>query len=218
MTDEQLNAIDAIVSAPAMARKTYCAHAHPEEELLDGMLREQGFTSYANLPCLHERRKYEKSLWLRMSDGRSAPELYVLATLKFGVLGEHARPYWLDGDSTNNVLDNVGVALGTHIPQTKRLAKNAQERYWANPVNQEKHRERARRYAAKQREILKRAKNELDPTTVQRVQDELLAPDGRRGPDDDRMLNTVPDPGDSDIMEDLDAIVRELSREEEEDF
>lgn len=212
LTDEYLDAIDAIISLPLVSRKTHCVLPHPEIDLLDPMLRELGFISYANITPYAMRKVRERSLWLRRADNRCVPELYVLASLKVGILSLNMRPFWLDADWTNNCVDNIGIAYAEPL---KREPKTAQERFFADPVNKHIHRQRMRERAAREREILKRAKEAVGKKTLKELASQILPPDGRVGPDDDRAFgHSVEAPDDSDLFIQLEQIAEAKLQQE----
>lgn len=191
MTNEQLDAIDLIISEPGViVRPTYCAQPHPEVDLFNEELRSDGFVSYAHLNPFRLRRKRERSLWVRRSDDRCVPELYALAVLRYyGVV--RTRAFWTDGDPEHNAMDNVSLATiaaiaapGKYSTITKSPSR------WNDPVGRLAHRQIAKQSAQRKRVATQVAKQALQQTDggelLDQLRKDILLPDQRKIDDDDR--------------------------------
>lgn len=202
LSEEELKSIEVIVSE---GLQVHC-EIHPEVDLLDDHLRASGFVSYALREDFRPRRPYERSMWVRRLDGRCVPELYALAALKFGVLSRDTSARWVDGHWMNKLLENVGVLhLGPSPFIDQRVARNKfgvqagtpeyRRKYYQDPVNRAKQREQARKSAAKQRAILKRARRMLPQEEVLELTQKVMGlQDGRKGDQDDRVFQKLNDP------------------------
>lgn len=207
LTETQLKTIDDILALPGPgANKLYtgqplvCTATHPDVDLLNEELRSEGWISYAQFPTFRPRRVYERSLWVRRPDDRIAPELYVLATMKFGELKPGTEPFWADGDWTNNVLSNVAVP--TNADTSKRILSKYGVRsttpeyrriYYSDPTNKARQRTAAREHARRKRAEALDAQRALEAAGVdtKELYRDTLLPDGRKGEDDDRDTGSV---------------------------
>lgn len=202
LNEQELQSIEKIVSK---GLQVVC-DIHPEVDLLDEHLRASGFVSYALHEDLHPRKPYERSMWVRREDGRSVPELYALAALRYGALSRNASARWKDGQWRNTVVDNVVLAAQAFTSEVdQRVARNRygvqagtpeyRKLYYQDPANKMRQREQARKSAAKQRAILKRAQRLLPPEEVKELTRKVMGlEDGRKGDQDDRMFERLNDP------------------------
>lgn len=207
MTESELTCIDALLALPGLSansafdgRPIYCDSVHPEIEFHSEELRKAGFISYANLPDFRHRRPYEHSLWVRRADNRCVPELYALATIRYGRLTPvpGVQPYWTDKDWRNNNSSNVSVSLPrvSIVPpiSSKYGVRAGTPEYWRkyyeDPANRAKQRAAAKKHAARKREEIRTAKQALEvaegPDPLKDLRDRIMGEDGRRGDDDDR--------------------------------
>lgn len=203
MKDEELDLIDKLLSLPGNPEKfdgrpITCAVVHPEIELHESALLEAGFVSYAYLPDFRSRRQYERSLWLRRADNRAVPELYVLATMKYGKLvpAIGVQPYWTDKDFTNNHISNVSLALPKVVkgaPVSRYGVRSGTpeyyKKYYSDPSNRAKQREASKRHAARRRDIVRSAEDAVASTdggadALQQLRERILGTeDGRKDHD-----------------------------------
>lgn len=193
ISDAFLQAIDLLVNE---GKVTYCAVRHPEQDLLNEALRAEGWESYCDpavLGTFRVRRPYERSLWLRKADNRCAPELYVLAAMKFGKGILDAEPYWADKDWTNNVMENVALPEPV-VPQERQSKYGVKagtpeyrKAYSADPDNKARQRAASRKHATERREAIRRAKID-NADALEELRKRILGPDRRRGEDDDGRL------------------------------
>lgn len=200
LTDEQLHAIDVIISD---GTPTTCAVTHPDVDLFDEDLRAAGFIAYAALPDFKSRRPYEKSLWVWRSDGRCVPELYALATIKFGTLPPDVNARWSDGHATNKDLSNVSL-VKMHLTEDGRIARNRygvqagtpeyRKKYYSDPANKERQKAHSRKSAQKRRVAFQVATQMSSPTDLETLRKKLLMPDLRRGDEDDRIFDKLNEP------------------------
>lgn len=201
LTEEQLAAIDVIVNA---GLPTYSQNTHPDVDLMDDVVRAAGFAAYGCLPDFRSRRPYERSLWAwRMEDGRCVPEIYVLATLRYGLLPPTVNAAWRNGAS-NKSMDNVVLQVLRDPSVDGRLKSNQfgvrsgtpeyRKMYYSKPENRERQKMHARNSAARRRQIVDAAKDLTDPKKLQEMCLRILMPDGRRGEEDDRLFNVLNDP------------------------
>jgi hypothetical protein len=82
------------------------------------------------LPPLAGRTPFTESRLAVLPDRTTVPVLFLLAVRKGGWDPETHFPFWLDGDSTNETLSNVGFALleKDSVPRTGARARAAKAR------------------------------------------------------------------------------------------
>lgn len=198
ISDQFFHLIDLLVSPrPGQGHPIFCTSPHPERELKNQVLLDEGWVSYcdpAAMPTFRHRRPYERSLWVRRADNRCAPELYILAVMKFGadMIRADAEPFWTDKDWNNNTVDNVSLPIkAKHEPRVSKFGARAgtpeyRKKYYAVPENAEKQRASARTSAARKRARVRQAKAE-NVDLFQELRDKILGPDQRKLDDDDRV-------------------------------
>ena len=69
-------------------------------------------------PLSTTRSSYTSSRIAVLRDGSTCPVLTLLAARKFGTWEREFFPFWVDGDSTNETLENVDLAQ--RIPRVRR--------------------------------------------------------------------------------------------------
>lgn len=193
ITDQFFHLIDLLVGdKPGQGNPQFCSMPHPEKDLTNKLLLAEGWVSYCDplaYPTYHHRRPYERSLWLRRVDNRCAPELLVLAVMKFGALmiRADAEPFWTDKNWLNNSIDNVSMPLKPEVGSSKIGARAGtpeyRKLYYAIPENRDKQRLAARKSAARKRALVRRARTE-NVDVFQQLKDQILGP-VVRGDDDD---------------------------------
>jgi len=77
-----------------------------------------------------KRSAYTASRLAVLKDGSTRPVLLLLAERKFGTWPEEKFPFWLDGDRTNETLENVDLATRPSRP-TAPSGKRAKNPYGA---------------------------------------------------------------------------------------
>lgn len=159
-----------------------CAVVDTEEDLLDEAVRALGFTHYVDLVWM-PRRPYERSKFIagETAEGYIAlPLIYVLAWTvpAFRAQLSESRPYWTDGDHTNQVTSNISFIstsapnpIGQHRNKYGHRAGTPEYRkaYYADPANRAKNREHQRRSSKKKREVLKRAEEIVQAAAPDRL-------------------------------------------------
>lgn len=205
--DQTINALDALCNK---GQVTMCQEAHPDVDLLNPVLRQQGWVSYANIEPFRSRRPYERSLWLRRPDGRCAPELWVLALLKFGldVLQQGREPYWIDKDWTHSEMENVSVPQPAQ-PRKSRYGVKAGtpeylKAYYSDPANKARQREHAKKHARRQRETVRAAQQVLKKDTtavVDELRERILGPDMTHWDDDEKPRSSPYSEGETQVLE-----------------
>lgn len=200
ITELELHAIDVLVNA---GTPTECSVQHTDVDQFDEEIRAAGFLAYAALPDYQSRRPYERSLWCMRADGRCVPEIFLLATIRYGVLSD-VVPKWADGNATNNCKANVVLVKVGNPGVDGRVAKNKygvpagtpeyRKRYFSDPENRQRQQNAARKSAEKKRTEVKKAKVVLPPDDLDLLAKKILMPDGRKGTDDDRMFQRLNDP------------------------
>lgn len=128
-------------------------------------LRSMGAVGMSLLPPLRPRSKYERTEWVAVRDPkdqgklRLVPELYLRALIQFGSFSEDKVPVWTSKDSIQLVTRaRVGETLSSEYGFPAG-SKEYTEAY--RKKNKDKVREASRRYAARQRHILREAKKHL---------------------------------------------------------
>jgi hypothetical protein len=200
--EQELQVIDLLTNE---GKPTFSSAVHQEVDLFDEALRAQGFTAYAALEEYKYRSPYRRSLWCRReSDGRCAPELFLLATLRYGLLPLILEPKWLDGNPVHNKIENVMLVQipGAREEGDGRTKRNKygvpagtveyRKRYYNDPVNREKRKQAARKSAAKSRQVLRSAKDSLPPEEVEALAKQILFP--RITDIDDKLAQLLSDP------------------------
>lgn len=198
ISDQYFHLIDMLVSPkPGEAHAQFCSSPHPDKDLKSQLLLDEGWVSYcdpAAMPTFRHRRPYERSLWVRRADNRCAPELYVLAVMRFGpeMVRADAEPFWTDKDWRNNTIENISLPVkADHERRTSAYGARAgtpeyRKRYFSVPENKEKQRAAARKSAARKRAMVKKAKVD-NVDLFQQLKEQILGPDQRKLDDDDRI-------------------------------
>ena len=197
-----LSLIDVKIAQPGTAARIdldgsprFVPNPHKDVDLLNPLLKDEGWESYADCEVFRHRRPYERCLWLRRADGRVAPELLVLAYIKTGRVSGEA--FWTDGDWTHNDIENVSVE--DRVPGQRPVSKYGvrsttseyRKRYYADPVNKARQRKAARDHAARKRQELKEATAALPQDVLQELEEKILGP---KVPRDDDNTETFQSP------------------------
>lgn len=203
LSEEAISAIDAIATE---GRPTYCMITHPELDLCveeNDPIRLAGFVAYACLPNYMQRRPYERSFWLWRMDGRSVPELHVLATIKYGVMRKGVKPIWIEAKLSNRTLQNVMLESQASAEEDGRVrtkygvrsnTPEYRKRYYADPVNKQRQRESSKASARKKREEFQHAVTVKIPRHIIEALNKRLLPNDRQHMTDDQIFEKLSDP------------------------